>query len=293
LQEVLKVSAFELEDHVTLETWADIVSRSEYQSSVDAKKIRSYKVKGIYAFKEDDASCGASGCQKNHAKGFFVVYAGSKETNLCEVCGKQLLGKSYSEQKRLFRDKRNLKQQQMKLKTFLEQSESIKNRIKDLKQAPYGANWLYRSQTGFEKAYPSELLSILAELAKDKKDSAILDALIKDDDTSSPQEAIDQLEGLGIFNADIKETLMGNILKPLKELEVLIASPESTRSLSRFCKWSDEIEDHFTLAESLVDDGRLFFKSANIERLKSIPLSEKNAMLTRTLRWNCDDGTAK
>ena len=55
------MSVFELEDHVTLETWEDIVSRPEYQSSVDTKIKRSYKVKGIYAFKEDDASCGACG----------------------------------------------------------------------------------------------------------------------------------------------------------------------------------------------------------------------------------------
>jgi len=102
--------------------------------------LRSYKVKGIYAFKEEGL-CGANSCQKNHTKGFLVVYAGNKETNICEACGQQLLGISYSEQKRLFQDKGNLKQQQMKLNTFLEQSENIKNRVKELKQVPYDANY--------------------------------------------------------------------------------------------------------------------------------------------------------
>jgi hypothetical protein len=63
--------------------------------------------------------------------------------------------------------------------------------------------------------------------------------------------------------------------------------------LARFCKWADKVDDHFALAETLVDEGKLFFQSANMERLKSIPLSEKNTKLTRSLRWDCDGGVAK
>ena len=130
-------------------------------------------------------------------------------------------------------------------------------------------------------------------MANKTENNAARDALAENDSTAFQLEQVEQLEGLGIFNADIKETLIGNILKPLKELEVIIESPESIRSLARFCKWADKVDDHFALAETLVDEGRLFFKDANMERLKSIPLSEKNTKLTHSLRWNCDVGTAR
>jgi hypothetical protein len=287
------VPAFELEDHIKFETWEDIVKRPSHQASVDSWKFRSCRVKGLYAFKEQDASCGASACQKKHSRGFVVVYSGEKETNLCEECGQQLIGTSYKEQEQVLCDQEALRQQKIRLNTFFEQNEDLKDRVRELKLAPYGANWLYRSLSGFEKAYPAELLAVLTELANNMEDNAALDALAENDITEFQLEQIEQLEGLGIFNADIKETLIGNILKPLKELEVIIESPESIRSLARFCIWADKVEDHFALAETLVDEGRLFFKVANMERLKSIPLSKKNTNLTHSLRWNCDEGTVK
>lgn len=287
------MSAVELEDHLALETWEDILNRPEHQPSVDTQKLRTYKVKGIYEFKEEDACCSANACKKNHRRGFLVTYAGSKETNLCEECGQQLLGTSYDEQAKIILDKRKLGQQQMQLKNLLEQSEQIKQRVKELKQVPYGANWLYQSLIGFRQAYPTELLSILTELASNKNRNTIIDARTEGDNTASPLEENEQLEGLGIFNADIKEALIGNILVPLKELEAIVEYPELVGSLSKFCKWAEKIEDHFSFAESLVTEGRLFFTAENMERLKSIPLSEKNAKLTRTLRWDCDKATAK
>ncbi len=58
--------AFELEDHVKPESWEDIVNRTAHQASVDTRKSRSYRVKGLYAFERSDATCGANACQKNH-----------------------------------------------------------------------------------------------------------------------------------------------------------------------------------------------------------------------------------
>jgi hypothetical protein len=291
------VSAFEVEDHIKFETWEDIVNSPSHQASVDTWKFRSCRVKGLYAFRQDDASCGASDCQKQHSKGFVVVYSGEKETNLCEECGQRLIGTSYKEQEQAFGDHNTLRQQKIRLNALLEQNENLKDRVRELKIVPYGANWLYRSLSGFEKAYPAELLVVLRELANNVEDDAALDAafyaLIERDTTEFQREQLEQLEGLGIFNADIKETLIGNILKPLKELEELVRNPESIRSLARLCKWADSIDDHFALAETLVNEGRLFFKTENMERLKSIPLSEKNTKLTHSIRWNCDEGMAR
>ena len=126
---------FELEDHVKPESWEDIVNRPAQHASVDTRKFRSYRVIGLYAFEGQDASCGASACQKNHNRGFLVVYSSDKETNLCEECGQRLIGASYIEQEKVFGDQETLRQQQIRLNAFLDKTENLKNRVKELKLA--------------------------------------------------------------------------------------------------------------------------------------------------------------
>jgi hypothetical protein len=71
---------------------------------------------------------------------------------------------------------------------------------------------------------------------------------------------VEQLQGLGIFAADIREELIGKILKPLIELEELAGGPEANPSLTRYCKCADSLEEHFACAEYLVEEGRAFFR---------------------------------
>lgn len=91
-------------------------------------------------------------------------------------------------------------------------------------------------------------------MANSEEYAATLDSLAENENTASQLE---QLQSLGIFNTDIQETLIGNILKPLKELEEYTNSSDSPRSLTRFCKWADTVDNYFAQAETLVDQGRL------------------------------------
>jgi len=55
-------------------------------------------------------------------------------------------------------------------------------------------------------------------------------------------ERVDQLRGLGVFVADIREELIDKILKPLIELEKLAGDPDASPSLTRYCRWADNLE---------------------------------------------------
>lgn len=55
----------------------------------------------------------------------------------------------------------------------------------------------------------------------------------------------------------------------------------------------DSLEEQFACAEYLVEEGRAFFDTENLERLKSIPLPEDSVRLVRSLRWDCDKAAAK
>ena len=56
---------------------------------------------------------------------------------------------------------------------------------------------------------------------------------------------------------------------------------------------SIRLDEQFVLVEQLVEEGRAFFVAENLARLKSIPLSEKDARLTRSVRWEYDAAKAK
>ena len=202
---------------------------------------------------------------------------------------------TYELKKKTLKDQARIRKQKIRLNTVLEQSEEIKGRINELKRAAHGANWLYRSLSNFRKDYPIELLSGLKELAADKEDNAILNTLTNNIGDTSCLEQVEQLQGLGIFVTDIREALIGKILKPLLQLEEIAENQDNSLnpSLAVYCRWADSLEDQFNYTEYLIEEGRAFFNKENLERLKSIPLPEKSARLTKALRWDCNKGEVK
>jgi hypothetical protein len=122
---------------------------------------------------------------------------------------------TFKQQKKTSRDEARIRDQRVRLNTILQQSDAIKGRVNELKRRRHGANWLYQSLTNFRRTYPAELLAALSKLAVNQEDASILDALVENETGQSPLEQIQQLQGLGIFTTDIRETLIENILKPL------------------------------------------------------------------------------
>ncbi len=205
---------FQIEGEITLRTWDDILNRPGYQSPVEARNFRFLRIAAIYSFKEQSAHCGISDCQEAHGRGFLVITSDEKETNLYAACGQRLLDMMLNDSKHDLRDLARVRKQQFRLNNVLEHSDVIKGRVKELKQTPNGANWLYQMLTMFRKTCPIDLLAALKELVTNKNDSAILAAIIENEADPSQLERVEQLQGLGIFDADIREELIDNILKP-------------------------------------------------------------------------------
>jgi len=113
------------------------------------------------------------------------------ETNLCEACGQRFFGVSFSAQEKTLQGQARIREQKIRLNTVLEQVDAIKEREKELKQAPYGANWLYRVLTSFCRTYPVDLLVALIELATNKEDNVILAALAENEADPSQLEHVE------------------------------------------------------------------------------------------------------
>ncbi len=286
---------FYVEEKITLETWNDVANRPCYEFPVAPQGYSYIRVVAVYSFKDQSARCGVSDCLQAHSQGFLVITSDDKETSLCEACGQRFFNVTYEGQKKVLKERARIRKQKIQLNTVLEQSEEIKGRINELKRAPQGANWLYRSLSNFRRCYPKELLAALRELAADQEDNAILNTLTNNISDMSRLEQVRQLQGLGIFATDIREVLIGKILKPLLQLEEVAENqdPDSNPSLAVYCRWEDGLENQFDCAEYLIEEGRAFFNTVNLERLKSIPLSEESGRLTRFLRWECNKGEVK
>ncbi len=150
---------FHIEEEITLRTWDDIFNRPGYQSPVEAGTFRFLRIAAVYSFNEQSARCGLSDCQQVHSRGFLVITSDEKETNLCEACGRRLRDMPFNNSKHDLQDLARVRARQIRLNKVLEQSDVIKRRVKELKQAPKGANWLYQMLTMFRKTYPIDLLA--------------------------------------------------------------------------------------------------------------------------------------
>lgn len=234
----------------------------------------------VYSIDNPEVLCSVSDCRKPHAQGFLVSTTGHKEANLCEACATRFLDVRYDEQKARIQAQVRTSKQLIRLNKVLIQADAIKDRVKDLKQAPRGANFLYESLADLRKSSPISLMTALKELATNKEDNIVLTCLADAD--QDQREQVEQLQGLGIFVADIREELIDKIVLPLKELTTLTEKTDENLSLSHYCRWADNLEDQFARVEQLVKEGQAFFDSKNMARLKSIPLLEPGPRRVRS-----------
>ena len=281
------MSTFNIDEEITLKSYEDITNRSGYISSVEPKKYRYNQIVAVYSLGDQESiPCSVSDCLKPHTKGFLVTTAKDKETNFCENCGIRILNVAFEKQVKALQRHSITRKQKIRLNRVLEQADVIKERVLSLKEEPKGANWLYRVLNSFIKTYPTELYAALKELATNPDNNSILSNLTENEDDPFQLENIQQLQGLAIFTADIREELIIKILKPLKELEQLASNSIKNQSLIHFCQWADNLEQQFSFSENLIKEGRVFFNVENLERLKSIPLPEIIARQVHSLSWD-------
>lgn len=286
------MSVFEIEEQVTVNSRDDIIHRPDYKTAIKPKKYNYTRILAVYNFKNESVHCGVSNCLKPHHRGYLVLTSDDNETILCEDCGLRFFNVTFDKQKKILREKNRVNKQKIRLNEILE-NDIIKERVNQLKRAPKGANWLYQVFSSFCNAYPLELLNALKELAESKEDNSTPAFLMKNQADSYQLENMENLKGLRIFMSDIRVELIIKVLQPLMELQKIADNPASTASLTRFCQWADGLENQFSNIEDLIKDGQDFFDKWNLERLKSIPLSDKNARLVRMSTWKVNKAIKK
>lgn len=298
-------------EKITLNSLDDIVNRPGYAATIQPRKSLFVRVLATYSFSKKIASCSVSDCYQNHKKGYLVATSDGGECSICEACLQRFVDPEYRRPPRPTKARTSAgrrsgtgastrspaaprtAQQPLPLSTFVEESGKIKARVKALKQAPYGANWLFQSLANFRKSYPAELLAALENLATKGEDSPIFATLLEADNAEERLPQVEQLQGLGVFNDDIRTLLIDNILKPLGKLDAIASASPAAQTLNVPLQWANEVEANFERAEALIAEAQRFFTADNLQRLQSIPLSAKAETQVRSLRWDVDKGALK
>ncbi|MEH6625996.1 MAG: hypothetical protein V7739_06115 [Motiliproteus sp.] len=300
------MATFYTKDNISIRTLEDIVNRPHFEATVLPRKSLFRYVLAAYSLPRKIASCSVSDCYQNHKKGYLVRVDKESECSICEACAKRFMDPSALKPPKVSRSRTGGSSatrtassttpaltRDMDLDTFINESTQIKQRVKELKQANQGANWLFQSLSQFQKAYPLELVNALQELQASKDNSSIFERLIENNASDQQLQDVEQLQGLGIFCADIRQLLIENVLKPLTKLDEKAKKAEPEGSIRIAVDWAEQIERNLVMAENLIAEAQLFFCDDNIKRLQSVPLSETAAKKVRSLDWNCDQGAAK
>ncbi|GGK55450.1 hypothetical protein [Amphritea balenae] len=297
---------FYTKENISIKSLEDIVNRPNYVDTLLPRKSLISYVLAAYSFPRKIACCCVSNCYQNHKKGYLVRTTKGGECSICDSCAKRYMDPAALKPPKATRARSTTTAstrsrspaaqtltRQMSLDDFVNLSGRIKERVKELKEMPRGANWLYQSLNNFQKASPPDLLSALKELQAEKEESSILESLIENNASDQQLEDVEQLEGLDIFTGDIRQLLIEQVLKPLQALESKAKQAGSQQAISVPIDWTEQVDHNLGAAEKLIADARVFFTEENINRLKSIPLDDKAARAVRALRWDRDKEMVK
>lgn len=301
------MASFYTEEKITINSLADIINRPKYQDSIRPLKHLFRYVLSAYSFPRKIACCGVSNCYQNHKKGYLVRTKDDGDCCVCESCAKKFFDASALKPPRATRSRTSSTPRstttraastpsstvQIEIETYIGESARIKERIKQLKQMPNGANWLYQSISQFQKAYPQELISALKELQRKGEESDVFNTLIENNASDQQLQDLEQLVGLSIFTQDIRKVLIEDILKPLNLLDEKAKKSGELSTIAIPIDWSNQVKKNLETAEQLIAEAQLFFKEDNMKRLSSIPIEEKASRTLRNLRWDYDKGALK
>ena len=127
-----------------------------------------------------------------------------------------------------------------------------------------------------------------------KRPGAAIDDEDEEDDTkvkksSGPQfvrEFVGNLEGLDIWQTDVREILIEKIERRAQEFDQLNIFGLSEPKLLVWVRWYESLEGEFSAAKALIDSAQRFFAKDNIKLAMQMQLSEITSRKVRQLTWD-------
>lgn len=274
---------------VKIEDWHDITGLPGFINNLDPKDQKLDAVIGQYIFPEK-IHCGLSNCHTQHAKGYVASTESGLITNIGKDCGKKYFGIDFENLSKKFDSDVKAQNNRDYLSTVVNQIEETEGKIRAMRQAPKGADWVHKNikrLTTFGQEIPNEVCRKLIEMAKIKNGSLSINR----EASEQEREDIEAIQGKKIKNlphyisekiADISgieaiytENDLRNLLvidleqgmKQLKEIDIYTASPSE---LARHAKWTGQIPEKIRTSEKSIQHGNVLLTVKNLAPLKRI-----------------------
>lgn len=279
---------------VRVQSWEEVETRPGFVKDLDPAEHKLHSIIGRYIFKER-IRCGLSNCHTQHAKGYIVTTTDGHETNIGKDCGKREFGVDFDMLSQQFDRDITEAENRERLWSFSFQLEHLERRISDLRQCPYGADWVYRKSRALVnrgREVPDEILHAISGLVKARsnvlsrqreatKEEIEQSEAMEGRGLSGPQyvgEQIAQIQGMEALypENDLRALLVLKLEEKLREFKNQDIDTLRYSGLKHWVKWADSVEATLEQAERAVEQGRKLLTKDNLSAFLEVATEREN-----------------
>ena len=290
---------------VQVEDWADIEARPGFIKDLDPTAHKLKAIIGRYVFPER-IRCGLSNCHTPHAKGYIVVTEDGHETNIGKDCGKTYFGVDFEILSRKFDEDLTASQNREILATFGFHLEELEARVKAIRGAERGADWVYRNTRALlslGRGCPDEVVRRVERMIRSRNPEVAVERRATEEEVQEiearerhsverpyyivePIGSIAGLESLYPEN-DLRELLVIDLQTHIVEFRELAISSLTHAELRRWANWIATVEATLARAGAAVASGRDLLCADGLDALaRALPREKQGELRTfiRSLR---------
>jgi hypothetical protein len=284
---------------VRLASWEEIEQLVGFTRDINPKQVKLASILSPYRIAYL-VPCGLSSCHKKHFKGYIVVTADGRVTNIGHRCGKTHFGVTFTTMVRKI--ERDLKDSERR-DTLLAFQSSIREHaavVSCLITESKGGSWLYK-QMNVLREMPEQIRRALDDVVRTRspvlkrqrlqtEEEAYLAYAARnrkpDDAPDWPEdkkprremivEEVDILSGAEILfdGYKLRNLLVTDLQAGLEALGGLVVESATSHQLAKWSKWAGEFDTKLAKCRDIIEAGRLFFDRSNITKLAKVAVKE-------------------
>lgn len=297
---------------VRLASWEEIEQLVGFTRDINPKQVKLASILSPYRISYL-VPCGLSSCHKEHLKGYIVVTADGRVTNIGHRCGKTHFGVTFTTMvRKIERDIKDAERRDTLLafQNIIREHTAI---VSGLITESKGGGWLYKQMETLGQL-PEQVRRVLdnvvrtrspvlkrqrlqteeeANLAYAARNRKPDDAPDRPEDKKPRREMIDEevdiLSGVeALFDGyKLRNLLVIDLQAGLNILNELVVESATTHQLGKWSKWVGEFDTKLAKCREIIAAGRLFFDRNNIAKLAKVAMKEadKKAVLAIARRY--------
>lgn len=274
---------------VDLKDPSDLQRRPAYLPCLDTKDAQLAEVLAPYYFNEQ-YPCGLASCRQPHQYGFLVITKDGIETNVGQVCGKNIFGDEFDIKANLQKKRAERKYQLARVQDVLDKKDHFLMRIAELYDRKVGTRWAESSLRQLKEIVDRKTALKLHNMAT-RGETAIEDVREATSEERERHKAMNpgakplnyvsekvgDLHGLDFLNSNPHKALT-ELKDKLHELNGINIKELSSQKINKWVAWANDIERSFDEIEEGLAQAVRFFSEDNrrlVDKMNAIETRER------------------